>query len=323
MEQFKDYKDLFEKYLAENTHVKEPEGLYEPISYILSIGGKRLRPISVFLGTEMCNGCLEESLPLALSIEVFHNFTLVHDDIMDRSNLRRNEKTVHQKWNLSTGILSGDAMMILAYQILEYYQGGIFKKIMKYFNQTALEVCEGQQMDSDFETMTQVSVADYLVMVRKKTAILLAQSIRLGGLICSDDEVLLQQLYDYGMYLGIAFQLQDDYLDAFGSAVFGKKIGGDILNDKKTFLYIHTLERGTTADQEELLACYKNKARSNTEKIATVTRLFQKTKADVALKDGIADYIQKSLDVLAAMNITNKQKELLISFSNSLIKRKI
>ena len=274
------------------------------------------------MAAEICGGKLQESCPLALSIEVFHNFTLVHDDIMDHSNLRRNKSTVHKKWNLSTGILSGDAMMILAYQILEYYQEHCFKQIMKQFNQTALEVCEGQQMDSDFETMSKVATETYLTMIRKKTAILLAQSFYLGGIICNADENLLKQLHDYGMYLGMSFQLEDDYLDTFGTTIFGKKIGGDILNDKKTFLYVHSLNEGNSQEQEQLLGCYKDKTISNEDKIKRVTKLFQQTKADLALKGLIESYHQKSLNIIRDMNISNAKKDSLINFSNTLLKRK-
>ena len=319
-----EYKDFFEAYLKENIHLKEPINIYEPMVYILSIGGKRLRPVSVFLGGEVCGGDLKKALPLALSIEVFHNFTLMHDDIMDHADMRRNKETVHQKWNLNTAILSGDAMMILTYQILGYYKGVKFEQIMKYFNETALEVCEGQQLDIDFESLSEVSLEDYMVMIRKKTGILLARSIELGALIYTDDKKILNQLHEYGLLLGTAFQLQDDYLDTFGGENFGKKIGGDILEEKKTFLYIQTLKNSSKEDRQKLFKCYeKDSNLSDEEKISTVKTLFKRNHSDKILQQKIEKYTTKCFEIVEKMNLLPQRKKLLIDFANTLMKRTI
>lgn len=324
MEKTHQYKVFFEDYLKEKIRVKDPINMYEPMVYILSIGGKRFRPICVFLGVEVCGRDLKEALPMALSVEIFHNFTLIHDDIMDNANIRRKKETVHKKWNLNRAILCGDAMMILSYQILEYYKGKKFEQIMKYFNETALEVCEGQQMDMDFEVLTDVSIDDYMLMIRKKTAILLARAIELGALIYSNDKILLEQLRNYGLFLGIAFQLQDDYLDTFGAKKFGKKIGGDILEEKKTFLYIHTLNNSKETDRQKLFECYKKDSNlTDDEKISVVKNLFKNSNADKTLQKEIAKYTAQCFKTVEEMNIAAARKKLLIDFANTLMQRTV
>ncbi|MFK7872435.1 MAG: polyprenyl synthetase family protein, partial [Oligoflexales bacterium] len=220
----------------------EPKNLYEPIAYIMSLGGKRMRPILVLMSCDLFGGDFSEALEAALSVEMFHNFTLIHDDIMDRADLRRGRETVHTKWDLNTGILSGDALMIQSNQRLEYYEGTIFKRLISLYNKTALEVCEGQQLDIDFETMDKVELEIYLQMISYKTAVLVGASLKMGAIISEAPLEDQDGIYNFGLNLGIAFQLQDDYLDTYGGENFGKKIGGDILEGKKTFLYIKTLE---------------------------------------------------------------------------------
>lgn len=239
MQTIETYQKAFIAYLQEYATVKEPLGLYEPIQYILNLGGKRLRPVLTLLSAEIFDGDYKNALNAALSIEVFHNFSLVHDDIMDAAPLRRGQKTVHEKWDMNTGILSGDAMLIMAYQLFENYDATTFQSLAKLFSKTALEVCEGQQYDVDFETRTDVSVTEYLKMITFKTAVLVAAAMKMGAIVANASEENQNNIYEFGINLGIAFQLQDDYLDAFGNPeTFGKQVGGDIIENKKTYLYI-------------------------------------------------------------------------------------
>ena len=217
------YKADFLAYLNATIKIKEPKNLYEPIQYILQIGGKRLRPILTIMTCDLFNGNVNKAYDAALAIEVFHNFTLIHDDIMDSAPIRRGKETVHIKWDINTGILSGDAMMIMAYKCFENYDEGIFKKLMCLFNQTALEVCEGQQLDVDFEVRNDVSIPEYIKMITNKTSVLVAAAMKMGAIVAEVSEEEANKIYDFGLNLGIAFQLQDDYLDTFGSVeTFGK-----------------------------------------------------------------------------------------------------
>ena len=243
-------------FMTKNLSKSEPRNLYDPIEYIMSLGGKRMRPILVLMSCDLFDGDISEGMEAALSIEMFHNFTLIHDDIMDSADLRRGKETVHKKWDLNTGILSGDALMIQSNQRLEYYEGKTFKELISLYNKTALEVCEGQQLDMDFETMQQVDLDEYLKMISYKTAVLVGASLKMGAIICGASLEDQNRIYNFGLNLGIAFQLQDDYLDTFGAQDFGKKIGGDIVESKKTFLYIKVLELADSKDQEHVLNLY-------------------------------------------------------------------
>ena len=211
-----EYREVFLKYLEEKIIIREPANLYEPMVYILGLGGKRLRPVLVLMATEIFDKDYKEALDASLAIEIFHNFSLVHDDIMDDAPLRRGKETVHEKWNINTGILSGDAMLINAYQLFENYKGDTFKELAQLFTKTAIEVCEGQQYDIDFETRDDVSIADYLKMIEYKTAVLVGASLQMGAIVAGVDEDCKKSIYQFGRLLGIAFQLQDDFLDAFG-----------------------------------------------------------------------------------------------------------
>jgi len=236
------YTTEFITYLKNRVTSKEPYNLYEPISYILELGGKRLRPVLTLLTTALFDGNYKNALDAALAIEVFHNFSLVHDDIMDDAPLRRGKTTVHEKWDINTGILSGDAMLINSYQYFESYPNEEFKKLVQLFSKTAIEVCEGQQYDIDFETRDDVTIAEYLKMVEFKTAVLVASAMKMGAIIANTSEENQDLVYEFGRNLGIAFQLQDDYLDAFGDPkTFGKQVGGDIIENKKTFLFLKAL----------------------------------------------------------------------------------
>ena len=253
---------------------KEPKGLYEPIAYTLASGGKRLRPTLAMTAAEIFGGKEEEVLPAALALEVFHNFTLLHDDVMDRALVRRGRETVHVKWNDNTAILSGDQMLIEAYKLLEGVPADKLAKVLCWFNEMATGICEGQQYDVDFEHASQVSLSDYLMMIEKKTAVLLANALRTGGYIAGADETEQEALYEYGRHIGLAFQIQDDLLDVYGDPkTFGKAIGGDICCNMKTYLLLTALETAPAEDKAELLEWLLVSDRDQ-EKIAAVTALY-------------------------------------------------
>lgn len=317
-----DYKVLFLDYLQEKSVVKEPENLYKPVAYILQLGGKRLRPILVLLSAEAFGAKPEKALDVALAVEVFHNFTLLHDDIMDQAPIRRGQQTVHEKWDVNTGILSGDVMLIEAYQYLENYDALVFKDLIKVFSQTAKEVCEGQQYDMDFETRTDVSLSNYLQMIEFKTSVLVAASLKMGAIIAGASLENQQRIYDFGIHLGMAFQLQDDYLDSFGDeATFGKQIGGDILENKKTWLYIKTLEKASAIDKQLLLEIYRTASDNEDAKIVKVKALFTKYKIDELIKEQISKYSDTAQSILNEIELAENQKVILKDLVLSLEKR--
>ena len=289
------YQQVFLHYLKEKSFLKAPEGLYEPIDYILNLGGKRLRPTLVLMSCEAFGENLHQALDAALAVEVFHNFSLVHDDIMDEAPLRRGQATVHKTWGLNTAILSGDAMMILAYQLLENYEPVTFQSLARLFSKTALEVCEGQQYDIDFETRNDVSLPEYLKMIEYKTAVLVAASLKMGAIIANSTKEDAQFMYDFGLNLGIAFQLQDDYLDVFADADFGKQKAGDIIENKKTWLYIKTLQLASDEDRKQLERIYSGLEIDVKEKIESVSNLFKKYEVDRHIEQEIESYTKKAL----------------------------
>nr|MBP6585470.1 polyprenyl synthetase family protein [Flavobacterium sp.] len=265
------YQEHFLNYLQQQHFLRDPKNLYEPIDYILGLGGKRMRPVLTLMAAEVFDTNFEKALPAATAVEVFHNFSLVHDDIMDDAPLRRGKVTVHEKWNLNTGILSGDAMLILAYQYFENYEPAIFKELAKLFSKTALEVCEGQQYDVDFETRDDVTISDYLKMIEYKTAVLVGAAMKMGAIIAETSEENANYIYDFGLNLGIAFQLQDDYLDCFGDPeTFGKQVGGDIIENKKTYLYLKAIEFAQAEERDQLLHLYSIQPEDNSDKIDSV-----------------------------------------------------
>ncbi len=317
-----EYKILFLEHLQKKIIVKEPKNLYEPIIYILNIGGKRLRPILTLMSCDLFGGDYKKALDAALAIEMFHNFSLVHDDIMDDAPLRRGHKTVHEKWNLNTGILSGDAMLVLTNQLFESYNTKQYKELMVLFNQTALKVCEGQQFDIDFETSSDVSIADYIKMISYKTAVLIAASLKMGAMISGTNEVEAQKIYNYGLNLGVAFQLQDDYLDVFGETDFGKQHAGDIIKNKKTWLYLKALILADNSDKNKLLSLYDIESK-NAKEIEEVIALFEKYKISELIKSEIASYTKKSFESCNQLSIKDSNKKLLIEFGKNLMNRKI
>lgn len=303
---------------------KEPKNLYEPIQYILSLGGKRLRPVLTLMATEVFDVDCTKALSAATAVEVFHNFSLIHDDIMDDAPLRRGNETVHEKWNINTGILSGDAMLILAYQFFEDYEPKIFQELAKLFSKTALEVCEGQQYDIDFETRDDVTIPEYLKMIEYKTAVLVGAAMKMGAIVAETSEENKNLIYDFGLNLGIAFQLQDDYLDAFGNPeTFGKQVGGDIIENKKTYLYLKAIEFAQPEEKEQLLHLFSIQPNDNTDKINSVKDIFNQTGASESTKKAIQDFTFSAFETLEKMNISNDKKMILKAFGEKLMSRNV
>jgi geranylgeranyl diphosphate synthase type II len=316
------YQKEFLQYLEEKDWIREPKNLYEPIDYILQLSGKRIRPILTLMSADILSGDYKKAFPAALAVEVFHNFTLVHDDIMDDAPLRRGKETVHEKWNLNTGILSGDAMLILAYQYFENYEPNTFLRLAKLFSKTALEVCDGQQLDIDFETRNDVTIDEYINMIRLKTSVLVAAALKMGAIVAEASEKDADLLYEYGLNLGLAFQLQDDYLDTFGDPeTFGKQVGGDIIENKKTYLYLKALELANANDKQKLEFFYKQKLEENSIKIDEVRRIFERCDIPTSIQKLIQDYTTLSFDSLKEMNISAINKEKLMAFGSFLMGR--
>jgi geranylgeranyl diphosphate synthase type II len=319
-----EYQEQFLRYLESQNIEKEPKNLYQPIDYILQLGGKRLRPVLTLMTTDIFNADYKLALPAAMAVEVFHNFSLVHDDIMDDAPLRRGNSTVHEKWNINTGILSGDAMLILAYQHFEQYEPAVFRDLAKLFSKTALEVCEGQQYDVDFETRTDVTIPEYLKMIEYKTAVLVAAAMKMGAIIAETSEENANLIYDFGRNLGVAFQLQDDYLDAFGNPeTFGKQVGGDIIENKKTYLYLKAIEFSKPEEKEQLLHYFSIQPKDNLDKINAVKEIFNATGASVATQKSIQEYTLKAFETLDRINISQDKKAVLKAFGENLMERKV
>ncbi|RTY86192.1 polyprenyl synthetase family protein [Flavobacterium sp. RSP49] len=318
------YQEFLSEYLQAQYETKEPRNLYEPIRYILDLGGKRIRPVLTLMSAEIFDASYPKALPAALAVEVFHNFSLVHDDIMDDAPLRRGKATVHEKWNLNTGILSGDAMLILAYQYFEQYEPIIFRDLAKLFSKTALEVCEGQQWDVDFEERNDVTIPEYLMMIQYKTAVLVAAAMKMGAIIAETTEENANLIYDFGLNLGLAFQLQDDFLDAFGDPeTFGKQVGGDIIENKKTYLYLKAVAFSKEEEAKQLRYLFSVQPENSTDKIETVKALFNSSGAATATQEAIQDFTFKAFQTLDKMNISADKKAMLKSFGENLMGRKV
>lgn len=324
MHDISQYQDFFIQYLEKQSINKEPKNLYEPIEYILGLGGKRMRPVLTLMASEVFDTDYTVALPAAMAVEVFHNFSLVHDDIMDDAPLRRGQETVHEKWDLNTGILSGDTMLILAYQYFEQYEPSIFRDLAKLFSKTALEVCEGQQWDVDFEKRNDVTIPEYLKMIEYKTAVLVAAAMKMGAIVAKTSEKEADFIYDFGLNLGLAFQLQDDFLDAFGDPeTFGKQVGGDIIENKKTYLYLKAREFSTPEKASELEKLFSLQLENNTEKIETAKAIFNESGASKATQDAIEMYTFKAFETLEKMNINAEKKDILRTFGENLMSRKV
>ncbi len=317
------YLDVIEKELYTNSLNPKTANLVDPIHYLLQIGGKRIRPILTLMSTKLFGGKTEDALSQALAVEVFHNFTLMHDDIMDNSPLRRGAKTVHEKWGINAAILSGDGMMIQAYALLQKNANDRFAQLFERFNTTAWEVCVGQQMDMDFEKRTNVSKEEYIEMIRLKTAVLLGCALELGAIQANASKIDQEHIRKFGEYVGISFQLRDDYLDTFGKKEeVGKRIGGDILADKKTFLYLHALETGTSSDLE-LLRHFHGSHPNDLEKIASITAIFESTQADQEILKKSEEYYQKAIQELNHISTLDEQKNELRALAEWLLERHV
>ncbi len=302
----------------------EPDGLYEPIHYVLAIGGKRVRPALCLLAYQLFNtkDLSHEIIYPALGLEVFHNFTLLHDDVMDSADIRRNQPTVHAKWDANTAILSGDAMMIKAYQYMSMCPKESLPEVMGEFNKLALGVCEGQQYDMDFEHRNDVTVDEYLEMIRLKTSVLIAGSLKIGAIIGGASSEATNLLYEFGENIGIAFQLQDDYLDVYGDvATFGKRIGGDIVNNKKTFLLLKALQKAEGSLLEELEIWLNTTELNNSEKIEAVRVIYDKLSIRELSQSLMNEYFNKAIGALETINVERGLKEDLKNFAINLIDR--
>ena len=318
------YSDALVAHLEHKVTLKEPASLYEPIKYILTLGGKRLRPVLTLMSADFFGGNYTKALDASLAVEMFHNFSLVHDDIMDNAPLRRGHQTVHEKWDVNTGILSGDAMLILAYQLFETYEPKVFMQLAVLFSKTALEVCEGQQYDVDFETRNDVTISQYIKMIEYKTAVLIGASLQMGAIIAEASESCQEKIYAFGKNLGIAFQLQDDYLDAFGNPLtFGKQVGGDIIANKKTFLYLTALQKSTPSEAQELSSLFATMPKDPSDKITAVKEIFVCSGAAKATEDEIVRYTNTSISLLQDIKISQQHKDTLKSFADFLMNRNV
>jgi geranylgeranyl diphosphate synthase type II len=300
----------------------EPKNLYEPVGYALSMGGKRLRPVMVLMACNLFSETVEKAFPVALAIELFHNFTLLHDDIMDGAEMRRNNLSVYKKYNENIAILSGDAMSIMAYNYLLKCNSTEAAPIIRLFSETALEVCEGQQLDMDFEARLDVSIPEYLTMIRLKTAVLLASSLKLGAMAANAPEKIADQLYDYGLNLGIAFQLQDDLLDVFADQdKFGKKIGGDIVSNKKTFLLLKALEIADDSTKMVIQDWINKTSFDESEKIQAITDVYNKLDIRNITEAYIDEFYQEALNVFNEIEVSPDKKGELLQLANLIMSR--
>ena len=318
------YHQMFTDHLEKYTVNAVPKNLYAPVNYILSLEGKRIRPILTLVSTDIFSGSAKKALDAALAGEIFHNFSLVHDDIMDSADLRRGNITVHKKWDSSTAILSGDVMLILAYQIFENYEANIFVPMATLFSKTAIKVCEGQQLDIDFEKKQEISFDEYLLMITYKTAELIGVAMKMGAIIANATIADQEKIYEFGKNLGIAFQLQDDYLDCFGNENdFGKKIGGDIIERKKTFLYIKTLELLSGDEKSNFISLYNSPYDNSKDKITLVKDMYNKCNIENEVTAEIQKYTDSAFQILESLKLSKEKNKFLQNIGNSLMKRKI
>lgn len=311
-------------YIADLNYSRPPVELYAPVEYVLSLGGKRVRPLLMMMAYNMYNEEITDVLSSAAAIETYHNYTLLHDDLMDKADMRRGKPTVHKKWDDNTAILSGDTMLVLAYKMMAQCEDKYLKEVIDVFSESALEIGEGQQFDMEFETRQDVTEAEYLEMIRLKTSVLLAASLKIGAVLGGASKEDAKNLYDFGIQLGLAFQLQDDYLDVYGNPeVFGKNIGGDILCNKKTYMLINALQTANDAQREELLFWINAKEYIPEEKIKAVTALYNTI--------GIKELCDKKMELcfqnaklcLDKVDVNELRKEVLYDYANSLMSRNV
>ncbi len=324
MESIAHFAKQFNSFLNTKTQARSPRTLYDPVNYILNLGGKRVRPALVLMSADLFDVPSEKALDAALAIEVFHNFSLVHDDIMDDAPKRRGKDTVHEKWDVNTGILSGDAMLIWAYRCFESYESQTFFELVKLFSKTAEEVCVGQQYDMDFENTEQVKIEEYIEMIRLKTAVLVACAFQMGGIIAEASPEDQKKLYNFGQDLGIAFQIQDDLLDVYGDPeTFGKQVGGDIIENKKTFLYLKALELAEENDRSQLIHLFSIQPNDPDSKIETVKQIYDQYDIRPVATEHINNYTNSALKALGELNIDDIKKTKLERFAEELMQREV
>lgn len=319
----------FEEYLAKVNEAisaipypKEPSQLYQPIAYTMALGGKRLRPVLVLMACEAMGGDAVKALNAAVGLELFHNFTLLHDDVMDKAAVRRGQPTVHRRWNENVAILSGDAMLTMASQYVARVDEAVLQPVLEVFNTTAMEIYEGQQWDMDYEQRAEVTEADYIEMIRLKTSVLLGCACKMGAIIAGADEANAKALYEVGLNLGLAFQLQDDVLDVWGDeATFGKEIGGDIMNNKKTYLLINALNRAQGDDLGGLRRWITDEYAMRQEKVPAVRAIYERLGLRQLAQEAIAAYTQKALDGLAQVAMGDDDRKEFAEFINRLVDR--
>ncbi|MEI6754259.1 MAG: polyprenyl synthetase family protein [Paludibacter sp.] len=323
MKTFDEIQDIITSELDQLNWSKEPHVLYEPIGYVLSMGGKRIRPALTLMACNLFQDDVQPAVNTALGIEVFHNFTLLHDDIMDRADVRRGRPTVHKKWNDNTAILSGDVMQIAAYQFIAQTPAAYLKPVLDLFSQTAAEICEGQQYDVDFEKREKVKAEEYLEMIRLKTAVLIGSALKCGAWIGGAGEEDAQNLYDFGINIGLAFQLKDDLLDVYGDeATFGKKIGGDILCNKKTYLLIHALELAISDTKKELNNWLNiSDEKFSDKKISSVTKIYNQLGVRTICEDKMLEFYTKAVANLDKVRVSDTKKQELRNLAVKLMSR--
>ena len=297
----KNYQEIINSKIEKIRIQGTPNELYDPVNYILNLKSKRVRPILSLLSYSLFKEDIDKIIEPSIALEFFHNFTLIHDDIMDNADIRRGEDTIHKKWNNNIGILSGDLLMIFAYKMLENIEEKTFKKTFQRYNNIAVKVCEGQQYDMNFEVENEISEDDYLKMITLKTAVLIGFSLELGGLIANKEKLITDQLYVAGENFGISFQLMDDYLDVFGSAEFGKKIGGDISSNKKTYLIIKLLEKANSTDKESILKLMNDNS-GDENKIKFITDMMLKYQIDKIAKQKMDIYFEEGMNILSGIS---------------------
>ncbi len=322
MHSFEELLSIFEDRLKQEKFSREPEELYSPINYTLALGGKRIRPVLTLMACDMFGGDINEALPQAIAIEMFHNFTLIHDDIMDNAPIRRGKQTVYKKWSPNIAILSGDTLFAYAYQYAQKADKDVLQDVLSVFNQTAIEVCEGQQYDLNYETRNDVSVEEYINMIRLKTAVLFGASLKIGAIIGGANPIEADKLYSFALSIGLGFQLKDDLLDTFGDeAVFGKKPGGDILSNKKTFLYLKALELADTKTREKLISLYNSDNENEEEKINSVKTIFTNLNIDEITEKEIDRYFDAANIDLNSLDVSVDIKAELYNLAHKMIHR--
>lgn len=313
---------MVNEFLDHLSYDRKPESLYEPIKYVLSMGGKRIRPTLMLLAYNLYKENPEDILMNACALETYHNYTLLHDDLMDNADMRRGHLTVHKKWNDNTAILSGDSMLVLAFQRMMQCDTKHLKDILDLFTVTALEIGEGQQYDMEFETRNDVKEEEYIEMIRLKTSVLLACALKIGAILADASAEDADNLYKFGEQIGLAFQLQDDYLDVYGdSKVFGKEIGGDITSNKKTYMLINAFNKANDAQREELTRWVSARDFDRNEKVDAVTRLYNEIGIDQLAQDKIAYYFEQSKKFLDAVNVPEEKKEELRKYAQKMMRR--